>query len=80
MTAASGLGIRISFDTAVLPAMFQWRVAQDDGVVLGVEPATAATILGRADARAAGLLRALAPGESWNLDLDIDVMRDRSVT
>ncbi|MFF8188165.1 aldose 1-epimerase family protein [Microbacterium sp. NPDC016588] len=80
VTAASGLGIRISFDTTVLPAMFQWRVAQDDGVVLGVEPATAATILGRADARAAGLLRALAPGESWKLDLDIDVMRDRSVT
>ncbi|MDU0368062.1 DUF4432 family protein [Microbacterium sp. KSW4-17] len=80
VVATSGLGIRIGFDTASLPAMFQWRVAQDDGSVLGVEPATAATILGRADARAAGLLRALAPGASWELGLDIDVIRDRSET
>ncbi|MDR6692465.1 hypothetical protein J2X55_003410 [Microbacterium sp. 1154] len=72
--APSGLGIRISFDTARLPGMFQWRVAQDDGVVLGVEPATAATILGRADARERGLLRPLAPGASWELGLDIDVI------
>ncbi|PNW07700.1 DUF4432 domain-containing protein [Microbacterium testaceum] len=73
----SGLGIRISFDTARLPGMFQWRVAQDDGVVLGVEPATAATILGRGEARARGLLRPLAPGASWELGLDIDVIEMR---
>ncbi|WP_150959138.1 aldose 1-epimerase family protein [Microbacterium testaceum] len=76
--AASGLGIRISFDTARLPGMFQWRVAQDDGVVLGVEPATAATILGRSVARERGLLRPLAPGASWQLGLDIDVIETRS--
>lgn len=80
VVAASGLGIRISFDTTALPAMFQWRVAQDDGLVLGVEPATAATIHGRGAAREAGLLRALAPGSSWGLGLDIDVIRDRSET
>jgi len=80
VSAASGLGIRISFDTAQLPAMFQWRVAQDDGLVLGVEPATAPTILGRADARAAGLLRPLAPGGAWELGLDIDVIESRSGT
>jgi len=74
VVAPSGLGIRISFDTARLPGMIQWRVAQEDGVVLGVEPATAPTILGRADARDAGLLRSLAPGASWELGLDIDVM------
>lgn len=76
----SGVGIRISFDTAVLPGMFQWRVAQEGGVVLGVEPATAATILGREAARDAGLLRPLAAGGSWTLGLDIDVIRDASVT
>lgn len=76
--APSGLGIRISFDTTVLPGMFQWRVAQEAGVVLGVEPATAATILGRQDARDRGLLRPLAAGESWKLGLDIDVMGAKS--
>lgn len=80
VTSSSGLGIRISFDTVVLPGMFQWRVAQEGGVVLGVEPATAATILGRADARRAGLLRELAPGAAWKLGLDIDVMRNGFVT
>ncbi len=80
VVAASGLGIRISFDTAQLPALFQWRVAQDDGLVLGVEPATAATILGRTDARQAGLLRPLAPGESRELGLDIDVIGYRIET
>jgi len=76
--APSGLGIRISFDTLALPGLFQWRVAQQDGVVLGVEPATAATIRGRQDARNRGLLRPLAVGESWNLRLDIDVMDVKS--
>ncbi|WP_295784057.1 aldose 1-epimerase family protein [uncultured Microbacterium sp.] len=80
VVAASGLGIRIAFDTAQLPALFQWRVAQDDGLVLGVEPATAATILGRADARQAGLLRPLAPGSSRELGLDIDVIGNRIET
>ncbi|WZH38851.1 MAG: aldose 1-epimerase family protein [Microbacterium enclense] len=78
--ARSGLGVRISFDATVLPGMFHWRVAQEGGVVLGVEPATAPTILGRADARASGLLRELAAGASWELGLDIDVIRDASVT
>lgn len=72
--APSELGIRISFDTAALPGLFQWRVAQRDGVVLGVEPATAATILGRQDARERGLLRPLSAGQSWKLGLDIGVM------
>ncbi|MEV7769069.1 aldose 1-epimerase family protein [Microbacterium sp. NPDC086615] len=72
--APSGLGIRVSFDTAALPGLFQWRVAQRDGVVLGVEPATAATILGRQDARERGLLRPLPEGQSWKLGLDIGVM------
>jgi hypothetical protein len=67
-----GVGVRIAFDTAALPAMFQWRVAERNGhVVLGVEPATAPTILGRADARARGLLRPLAPGAALHLGVEI---------
>lgn len=68
-----GPSVRIAFDTAALPALFQWRVAEEDGhVVLGVEPATAPTILGRADARERGLLRPLAPGAALSLGVEIE--------
>lgn len=72
--SARGVALRIGFDTAQLGAMFQWRVAEEDGhVVLGIEPATAPTILGRADARARGLLRPLAPGARLDLAVEIEV-------
>ncbi|MCD1267747.1 DUF4432 family protein [Microbacterium sp. MEC084] len=67
-----GVGVRIAFDTGALPAMFQWRVAERNGhVVLGMEPATAPTILGRADARSRGMLRPLAPGAALQLGVEI---------
>lgn len=73
VTSPSGLGVRIGFDSAALPGLFQWRVAEKGHYVLGVEPATAATIRGRAAARDAGLLRPLAPGEELALGVDISV-------
>lgn len=73
-----GLAVRIGFDSASLAGLFQWRVAQDGGpVVLGVEPATAPTILGRADARARGLLRSLGPGEERALGVEVEVTSTR---
>ncbi|WP_195760665.1 aldose 1-epimerase family protein [Agromyces kandeliae] len=78
VVAARGLAVRIAFDTSVLPALFQWRVAEENGhVVLGVEPATAPTILGRADARARGMLRPLAPGAELSLGLGLEVVVPR---
>lgn len=69
-----GAAVRIAVDTARLPALFQWRVAEERGhVVLGIEPATVPTILGRADARARGLLRPLAPGGVLELGVDVEV-------
>lgn len=67
-----GVGVRIAFDTTALPALFQWRVAERDGhLVLGIEPATAPTILGRADARARGMLQPLAPGQALTLGIEV---------
>lgn len=69
-----GLALRIDVDTAQFGSLFHWRVAQDGGpVVLGVEPATTPTIRGRADARARGLLRPLAPGGRLELGVGIEV-------
>ena len=69
----TGMGVRLVFDTAVLPGLFQWRVAERGHYVLGVEPATAPTILGRAAAREQGLLTPLAPGETLALGLEIAI-------
>lgn len=73
VAAPSGLAVRIAFDTAQLPGLIQWRVAERGHYVLGIEPATAPTILGRADARARGLLRPLAPGEERMLGVEVAV-------
>lgn len=70
--APDGLAVTVRWDSAVLPAMMQWRVAENDMCVLGVEPATTATIRGRADARERGLLAALEPGASLRLGVQID--------
>ncbi len=71
--APSGLTVRVRFDTAALPGLFQWRVAEHGHYVLGIEPTTTPTILGRADARERGLLHPLAPGEERALGVDIAV-------
>ena len=73
VAAPSGLGVRIRFDGSALPALFQWRVAESGRYVLGVEPASVPTILGRAVAREQGLLTALAPGGSLELGVEISV-------
>ncbi|MFC6356375.1 aldose 1-epimerase family protein [Luethyella okanaganae] len=67
----SGLRVRVGFDAAVLRGLFQWRVAEPGHYVLGVEPATVPTIHGRASARGAGLLRALAPGARLETGVDL---------
>lgn len=67
-----GLGVVVRFDTAQLPGLFQWRVAEPGMVVLGIEPALVPTILGRAAAREQGLLRPLAPGASLSLGVEIE--------
>lgn len=73
VTSPTGLGVRIGVDSAALPGLFQWRVAEKGHYVLGVEPATVPTIRGRGAARDAGLLRPLAPGEELALGVDLVV-------
>lgn len=70
-----GLGARVDFDAATLPGLMQWRVAEPGCSVLGIEPASAATILGRADARRRGLLQPLAPGESRDYRVTVSFAR-----
>lgn len=69
----NGLGVAVRFDTAQLPGLFQWRVAEPGMVVLGIEPALVPTILGRTAAREQGLLRPLAPGASHAMGVEIEM-------
>ncbi|MGO1538429.1 MAG: aldose 1-epimerase family protein [Leucobacter sp.] len=68
---ASGFTAHVRYDTRQLPGLFEWRVSRPGCVVLGVEPASAQTISGRADARERGLLREVAPGEKIEFALEI---------
>lgn len=70
---AAAREVTVTFDPAVMPGLFQWRVAEPGCVVLGIEPATAPTILGRADAARRGLLRDLAPGERLSLGVTVRI-------
>ena len=64
----------LSWDTSTLPQLVQWRMPGAGAHVLGIEP-TNCNVRGRAASRADGSLYSLAPGESrdFTLRLDIDV-------
>jgi hypothetical protein len=58
-----------------LPAIFEWKMTATQHYVLGLEPANTPVIGGRADARAAGRLPRLEPGESVSYRLDFQMER-----
>lgn len=73
VVSPTGPSVRLTFDSATFPALFQWRIAERGHYVLGVEPATVPTIRGRAAARGQGLLTPLAPDAALSLGLRIDI-------
>lgn len=70
-----GLRLTLSFPTATLPVLYQWKMFAPGQNVLGLEPANAPAIQGRVAAREAGTLPVLAPGESVSYRLRFDVDR-----
>jgi hypothetical protein len=69
-----GLGLRLSYDAANLPYLFQWKMMGEGAYVLGMEPANCGVIDGRAAAQEHDDLPQLAAGESRHYDLDIEVV------
>ncbi len=59
---ARGVGAVIRYDTATLDRFLEWKMMSAGNYVLGLEPCNA-TLEGRAEARADGSLKFLAPGE-----------------
>lgn len=72
---ARGLRLSLSFPTASLPVLYQWKMFAPGQNVLGLEPANAPAIAGRVEAREDGVLPVLAPGESVSYTLRFDLER-----
>lgn len=68
-----GLRFAVTFDTAELPALFQWKLMSAGAYVLGLEPANCPVIEGRLAARRQGLLPMLAPGASRRYHLSFSI-------
>lgn len=62
----------LSWDTATLPMLVQWRMPGAGEHVLGIEP-TNCNVRGRAASRADGSLTMLEPGEARDFKLRLDV-------
>lgn len=69
---ANPITVRLSWDTATLPQLVQWRMAGAGSHVLGIEPANC-NVNGRAASRADNSLVTLAPGTSYTCRLELNV-------
>ena len=70
-----GIEFSLSFSTAQLPHLFQWKMVGQGHYVLGIEPANTPAIHGRAAAREVGELPEIGAGESVNYTLEFRLRR-----
>jgi hypothetical protein len=68
-----GLGLAISFHTASLPYLNEWKNLSEVDYVVGIEPVNT-KIVGRPILRESGRLPLLEPGEARQMDLEIGVL------
>ena len=73
-----GMASIVRYDDKVLPLLCQWKCMHAGDYALGLEP-TAAGVLGRAAARAAGVLPTLAPGASREFNFSIELTDDEAL-
>jgi hypothetical protein len=71
---ALGLALQWTYAQKCLPHLFQWKMMGEGAYVLGIEPANSSGIRGRSAARATGDLPYLAPGESAEYDITLEVL------
>jgi hypothetical protein len=69
-----GLGLRWIYETANLPYLMEWKMMGQGAYVVGVEPANCNGLAGRMATREAGQLPLLAPGESRDYHIDVEVI------
>lgn len=69
----SGMTLRLSYRSAELPLLWQWRMLRSGNFVMGLEPATG-SVAGRAASRDEGLLQSLDPGDTVEFRVNLDAM------
>ena len=67
------LGISLRFNKEQLPCFTEWKMMAEGEYVLGMEPGNT-TPMGRVNAREAGTLQYLQPGEVRYVDLELEVL------
>lgn len=70
-----GVALDVSFDTAQLPWLCQWKLMREHSYVVGIEPVNSPTMRGRAGAREEGVLPILAPGQSVDYAVEFALRR-----
>ena len=73
-----GLAAIVRFDQKVFPLMCEWKCMRAGEYALGLEPTTSG-VTNRAEAREAGLLSYLEPGESREYNVSIELTEDKAV-
>ncbi|MBN1916911.1 MAG: aldose 1-epimerase family protein [Verrucomicrobia bacterium] len=70
---AGGLGLCVRWDTTTLPYLNQWKMMGQMDYVVGIEPCNS-PCKERSVVREAGLLPFLKPGETREMNVDIDLL------
>ena len=73
-----GVAAIVRFDAKNLPFLCQWKCMRAGEYALGLEPTTSG-VTNRAEAREAGLLSYLEPGESREYNVSIELTEDKAV-
>ena len=68
-----GLSLNWTYQTANLPYLMEWKMMGQGAYVVGVEPANCNGLGGRAATRELGQLPMLAPGESRNYQIAVEI-------
>lgn len=68
-----GINVKLTWNIDVLPELIQWKSMKSGDYALGVEPANC-LVSGRLGEREQGRIKTIAPGESINYKLSLEIL------
>lgn len=73
LSNGTGLGVHVSFNKASLDFLTEWKMMGEGEYVLGIEPSNA-PVRGRSVERAEGNLKFIAPGETVQNSIEVEIL------